>query len=119
VYCSHVLQYIPDDVAAIREIFRVLKPGGWAMIQVRVDRQAAHTVRDNRLDKLSIDERSKLVHLWDEYREWIYGSDFKERLESAGFAVRVDRPASGCSEEEIVKMGLERFEDVYLCTKAS
>ena len=38
VYCSHVLEHIPDDRKAMSEIFRVLKPGGWALIQVPLSR---------------------------------------------------------------------------------
>lgn len=34
IYCSHVLEHIPNDRLAMAELFRVLKPGGWAMLQV-------------------------------------------------------------------------------------
>jgi ubiquinone/menaquinone biosynthesis C-methylase UbiE len=30
----HVLQYVPDDRQGIAELFRVMKPGAWAMVQV-------------------------------------------------------------------------------------
>lgn len=32
IYCSHVLEHIPDDRTAMRELQRVLRPGGMAMI---------------------------------------------------------------------------------------
>ena len=34
VVANHVLEHIPDDVAAFREIHRVLRPGGHAILQV-------------------------------------------------------------------------------------
>lgn len=36
VYASHVLEHIADDVAAIREIRRILKPNGFAVLPVPI-----------------------------------------------------------------------------------
>jgi Methyltransferase domain len=36
VYCSHVLEHIKDDQAAIREVRRVLAPGGIAVLPVPI-----------------------------------------------------------------------------------
>ncbi len=36
VICSEVLEHIPDDVAAFKELYRVLKPGGHLIITVPV-----------------------------------------------------------------------------------
>jgi predicted SAM-dependent methyltransferase len=36
VLCSHVLEHVPEDRKAMQEIFRILKPGGWGLIQVPI-----------------------------------------------------------------------------------
>jgi 2-polyprenyl-3-methyl-5-hydroxy-6-metoxy-1,4-benzoquinol methylase len=43
IYCSHVLEHIPDDRKAMREFYRVLKPGGWAIVQVPVTAESEET----------------------------------------------------------------------------
>ena len=32
IWCSHVLEHIPDDRKALTEMFRVLEPGGLAVL---------------------------------------------------------------------------------------
>src|SRR5690606_9088266 len=34
VFCNHVLEHIEDDRKAMSELFRVLKKGGWGIVQV-------------------------------------------------------------------------------------
>lgn len=34
IYCSHVLEHVPNDRQAMRELARVLKPNGWAVFMV-------------------------------------------------------------------------------------
>lgn len=36
IFASHVLEHVPDDHQAIREIRRILKPGGWAILPVPI-----------------------------------------------------------------------------------
>ena len=50
VICIHVLEHIRDDNKAIQEIYRLLKPGGWAVISVpiRLDKKTF----EDRMDKL-------------------------------------------------------------------
>lgn len=37
VVANHVLEHIPEDRKAMSEILRVLKPGGWAILQVSIE----------------------------------------------------------------------------------
>jgi GT2 family glycosyltransferase/SAM-dependent methyltransferase len=74
--CFHVLEHIPDDQAALREIRRVLKPGGSAVLQVPVDWQADKTREYDAPDPREVGHVR------------CYGSDFGDRLTTAGFEVR-------------------------------
>ena len=37
ILCNHVLEHIPNDKLAMKEIYRVLKQGGTAILQVPLD----------------------------------------------------------------------------------
>ena len=47
IFCNHVLEHIPDDTQAMRELYRVLKPGGWAVLQIPQDLSRATTFEDD------------------------------------------------------------------------
>jgi SAM-dependent methyltransferase len=79
--CSHVLEHVPDDGAAAREIARVLSPGGVALIQVP-RRLGVPTDED---PSAAPAERMTRFGQVDHVR--YYGDDFEERLESAGLKV--------------------------------
>ena len=46
VFCNHVLEHIPDDHKAMSELFRVMKPGGWGILQVPISYQREVTYED-------------------------------------------------------------------------
>jgi SAM-dependent methyltransferase len=46
VLCSHVLEHVPDERAALGELRRVLAPDGWAAVMLPVDRSVAQTFED-------------------------------------------------------------------------
>jgi SAM-dependent methyltransferase len=83
VYCSHVLEHIPDDAAAIREMRRVLQPGGLAVVQVPVRGE----VTDEDLRITDPEERERRFDQRDHVR--VYGLDIAGRLASGGFAVEI------------------------------
>lgn len=73
--CSHVLDYVPDDVLAMREIRRVLNDGGLAILE-----QIFHT--DRPTEEWGGPRPEKL----DRIRQ--YGRDYLDRLSQAGFHLR-------------------------------
>ena len=111
VYCSNVLEHIPDDAAAMSEIHRVLRPGGWAMILVPLYGDETYedfTVTDPQ-------ERTRLFGQPDHVRA--YGVDIAERLSAAGFDVQVEQPASHLDEGEARHQGIDPREIVFVCRK--
>ena len=75
----HVLEHIPDDGAAIREMVRVLKPGGLALVQVPY----RATVPTDEDPNASEEERTQRFGQADHVR--YYGKDFNDRLRDNGF----------------------------------
>ena len=90
VICSHVLEHIPDDRLAMRELFRVLKPGGRAILQVPISASLQRTVEDPHLSDPK--ERERRFGQHDDVR--IYGADYPARLREAGFVVEIFDPAN-------------------------
>lgn len=87
IACIHVLEHVPDDGAAISEMYRVLRDGGWALITVPLnlngptDEDPSIVDPDERLDRFG--ERSHVR---------LYGRDVVARIEKAGFVVSMDDP---------------------------
>jgi ubiquinone/menaquinone biosynthesis C-methylase UbiE len=105
IYSSHVLEHVPDDRKAIRELHRVLKSDGWAILQVPIT--AYRTFEDpsitNPIDRLRIFGNK------DHVRK--YGPDFVERLKEAGFKVKVITASD-------FLMGItDAAGEIYHCTK--
>jgi SAM-dependent methyltransferase len=111
VMCSHVLEHIADDRRAMREIRRVLKPGGRAILQVPMQFELADTLED-----LSIADpatRERLYGQPDHVR--LYGRDYLDRLAGAGFVVHVDRLLQELGDEARTTYGLVD-ETFVVCT---
>ncbi len=85
IICNHVLEHIVDDRKAMHELFRVLKPKGIAILQVPISKTARETFEDFPI--ISPEEREKYFGQKDHVR--IYGKDYKNRIESAGFKVEL------------------------------
>ncbi len=83
VICSHVLEHVPDDGRAMREVFRVLSPGGRAYFMQPVDFERAETYEDPSI--VTPEERLRAFNQHNHVR--VYGRDIRERLASAGFEV--------------------------------
>ena len=104
IYCSHVLEHVPDDRKAMREFWRVLKIGGWAVLQVPI-------VSDVTFEDPSVTgpkERERLFGQRDHVRR--YGPDYRDRLVDVGFSMTVDRfvPELDPRSRQPLRFGPER-----------
>lgn len=83
ILCNHVLEHIPDDHKAMSELYRILRPGGIAILQIPQDLQREKTFEDNSITDPK--ERAKIFGQYDHVR--VYGRDFFEQLRKTGFQV--------------------------------
>lgn len=84
ILCNHVLEHIPDDKKAMQELYRVLKPGGMAVLQIPLENDRDVTFEDDSITDRK--ERARIFGQYDHVR--VYGMDYFERLKSVGFEVQ-------------------------------
>lgn len=113
IFCNHVLEHIPDDDKAMQELYRVLKPGGMAILQIPQDLTRAYTFEDDSITDPK--ERAKIFGQYDHVR--VYGRDYFEKLRSFGFEVEEANYTATFSAEEIKKYCLTKGEIIPVCRK--
>ncbi|MBC7890637.1 MAG: methyltransferase domain-containing protein [Sphingobacteriaceae bacterium] len=112
-FCNHVMEHVDDDVQAMRELHRVLKPGGWAIIQSPQDWSRATTYEDARIT----DPKEREKHFWQDDHHRLYGRDYGRRLEKGGFEVQEDRFVMELPAAVVKRYALPKEEIVYWCRK--
>lgn len=113
VLCNHVLEHIPDDRLAMSELFRVMKKGAWAILQVPIDYNRETTYEDF---SITTPEGRELAFGQNDHVRW-YGRDYKERLTETGFKVTEDDYVKTFSPEDLFHYGLLASELIYYCEK--
>lgn len=111
VMCSHVLEHIPDDASAMRELCRVTAADGWCLVLVPLDLSRSETYEDPSITGPG--ERHQAFWRPDHIR--LYAPDIAARLEAAGFAVERVRPWEEFGPELCRRCGIGEAEQMWLC----
>jgi SAM-dependent methyltransferase len=115
VLCNHVLEHVRDDIQAMQEIARVLKPGGFAILQVPF----FHPVPDQTISDPAVTNpkmREKMFGQDDHVRK--YGKDYPQRIARAGLQAIEDPFVNTIPEKQRIEHGLATGEMIYKGVKA-
>ena len=83
VICNHIMEHVEDDRKALKELYRIMRRGGWGVILSPVELEREKTFEDDTITDRA--ERTRIFGQYDHRR--IYGRDYAERLREAGFEV--------------------------------
>lgn len=109
VICNHVLEHIPDDRRAMTELARVTAPGGFALLMCPIAADRATTLED---PSVKTSEDALRVYSQEDHVR-LYGADYCDRLEAAGFTMRVERFLEDLDEEVVERYKLRSVHDVF------
>jgi len=113
ILCNHVLEHIPDDMKAMHELFRILRPGGWGILQIPQDLKRDKTFEDDSITDKK--ERAKIFGQYDHVR--IYGLDYFDKLRTVGFNVEEVNYSKNLTGKEIDKYRLAQEEIIPVVRK--
>ena len=113
VICNHLLEHVSDDLRALRELWRILKPGGWGILLAPIDYRLTTTFEDDSITDPK--ERERLFGQYDHRR--LYGCDYPERLRQGGFEVEEIDYATQLPAEERERYALGNFDRLYIVRK--
>lgn len=112
IFANHLLEHVEDDRLAMRELYRIMRRGGWGIMLSPVELDRATTFEDDSITDPK--ERSRIFGQYDHRR--IYGRDYADRLREAGFEVEEVDYVKSFSEEEQERFAL-RQEILYIVRK--
>ncbi len=113
VFCNHVLEHVDSDVNVLKEFYRVMKPGAWAIFQSPID----HNLETTKEDPTITDPKEREKEFGQDDHVRMYGKDYNKRLELGGFKVNAVDMRAVLGEEKFNRFTLPMNEKVYLCVK--
>lgn len=113
IICNHVLEHIDNDKLALSELFRVLRKGGTAILQVPFSSKLNETYENS--DIKTVKEREEHFGQFDHVR--LYGKDYPNKLTNAGFILNTYQVKNNLEKKEIDRLKLFKNEPLFVVTK--
>ena len=114
VIANHVLEHVDDDLLALSELRRVLKVGGYAILQTPFSNKLTRTFSDPGIDS----NYARFQAYGQEDHVRLYGRDIIARIESAGLKSRVATHDEVLADIDPLKFGVNDKEPFLLFERA-
>ena len=114
IFCNHVLEHVKDDRKVMSEILRVLKPGGWAILQVPIFLPLNPITFE---DPTIIDPQKRAELFGQDDHVRVYGKDYADRIRSTGFEVIEEDFIDGLEPDLVKKYVLPQGEIIHRAIK--
>lgn len=114
IFCNHVLEHVDDALQCMKELHRVMKPGGWGIMQVPQDISRKETYEDPTITS----EEDREREFWQKDHVRLFGMDYPDWLRKAGFEVEVYNKEEKLGEDLIERYRLMKKEILYIVRKA-
>ena len=111
IFCNHVLEHIEDDNKAMKELYRVMKPGGMGIFQIPQELARETTYEDPNIT--TPEDKAKYFGQYDHVR--VYGRDYFDRLRNVGFKVEEVNYSQKLSPDLVEKYCLTKGEILPVC----
>jgi SAM-dependent methyltransferase len=113
ILCSHVLEHVPEDSKAMKEFYRVMKPGAWAIIQVPLNYNLEKTYEDFSITDPKLREK----HFGQDDHVRLYGRDYGVKLNDAGFKLNQIDYRNKIGDKLTLYYGLGLKDDIFFVNK--
>jgi predicted SAM-dependent methyltransferase len=107
------MEHVANDLRCMQELYRIMKPGGWGIMQVPIDSNRDETYEDASIT--TPEEREK--HFWQYDHVRLYGNNYPKRLAEAGFNVETFDIKDHISAEQLERFRLQKNELLYVVSK--
>jgi len=114
VLCNHVLEHVQDDIKAMGEINRVLKPGGWAILQIPFFSPVPEKTHE---DDSIRDPKAREIAFGQSDHVRKFGRDYPDRIERAGLVAEANPFAQSLGPERAKRFGIQPNELIYIGRK--
>jgi SAM-dependent methyltransferase len=110
VIANHVLEHVDDDLKALAEIYRVLKPGAYAILQTPYSAKLHQTWEDRGIDT----DAARLQAYGQADHVRLFGRDIFDRFASSGLISCVRQHNDALPSIDATVLGINPREPLFL-----